>query len=402
MKKVIALSLAVCLTIAVFPLTVLANDSTLGGTGMTVYPIYGTDVVMEEEIIDITVKDGRSYVNCQFFFHNTGEKTELLVGFPTQYPGWYESQEDFDKEKEEDYYADSHVTELHRFRTWVDGKQAKVTVKKGLKPEGNNTGELYFPQWYTWTMTLEAGERVKVVNTYWAENSYGGENWESSRYILRSGATWKGPIGKVTVRMHMSELQRIDASFRGPDYGGILPSYLEDDGTVVWKAENIKPTQDVQASFTQQNTSYSVYFPLENPFEYGVTEQEADYDEYERMGQRLLRHFYAGHYNAVTWWADRFIRRFGGKQSWQLYFLAGMSYYKKGRYEKALAMLEKSDAEYKPCMYFKTLAYRDSGNEVKYRECLEKLASIKDEDNGSVYWISLWAQGRLDALNKTM
>lgn len=99
-KRIIALLLAACLIALALPETALADDATLGGTGISVYPIFDTDVEMEKEIIDIVVKDGCSYVTCQFWFHNTGKSCDLLVGFPTQYPGYYESQEQFDEEKQ--------------------------------------------------------------------------------------------------------------------------------------------------------------------------------------------------------------------------------------------------------------------------------------------------------------
>jgi arginyl-tRNA synthetase len=127
------------------------------------------------------------------------------VGFPTQYPGDYESQETLDKEKTDPYYQNSYITRLNWFRTYVHGKRVPIRIKKGLVPEGNNKEELYFPQWYTWSMIFAANQRVKVTNRYRMENSSGGENWESINYILRSGSTWKGPIGKVTVRMRLEE-----------------------------------------------------------------------------------------------------------------------------------------------------------------------------------------------------
>lgn len=272
------------MVISCFPVTVKADDATLGGTGITVYPINDTDVEMEKEIIDILVKDGKTYVNCQFFFHNAGEKTMLLVGFPTQYPDEYESEEEPDEETEDEYDPDEeqaeesedeydpedNVTQLYRFKTFIHGKRVPVKTLKGLEPKGNNSGDLFFPEWYTWRMTFAAGEKVKVVNRYYMENSYGGENSEWTNYILRSGTTWKGPIGKLTVRMRFEGYDKSRVVFSGME-----PKYIDSKGTATWEAENIEPEKDIEAVFSDD----SDIDELDSPFD----EDTPGYNAFEQV-----------------------------------------------------------------------------------------------------------------------
>ena len=63
-KRIFSFLLAVCFAVVLFPITAYADDATLGGTGITVFPISDTEVEMEEEIIDIVVRDDCSYVTC--------------------------------------------------------------------------------------------------------------------------------------------------------------------------------------------------------------------------------------------------------------------------------------------------------------------------------------------------
>ncbi len=391
MKKCFLFILTLAVALSLFPLSAGANDSMIvGGTGGTVYAISNSDVEMEEEIIDILVKDGKTYVTCRFFFHNTGEKTTLMMGFPTEYYDYADEETEGDDEyiDDEDFDGpeDEYITALNGFRTYVRGKRVPVKVKSGLKPEGNNIDELYFPQWYTWKVTFDKGERVKVVNKYWAVNSGGSaHDWEDINYILRSGSTWKGAIGKVTVRMRM----------RGYDPSGVSfeewqPSYIEKDGTVVWKAENLKPQQDIKVYY---DDDHNFWYGIQNPFDTQDSD-DAMYQAYERMGERMLRNFKARKYNGTTWWGNKFLRKFGDMQSEQFYYLMGVSYYKLGRYEKALGMLEKvKDPEasfYDSSYYYKARAYSKIGDKAAYISCVEYLNKSKYE------WLKLWAQSRLN------
>lgn len=392
-KRLFAFVLAVCIFVSLFPMTVSADDGTLGGTGITVFPIFDTEVEMEEEIIDIVVRDGCSYVTCQFFFHNTGESTDLLVGFPTQYPGGYESQEALDTEMAEEYFDEMYVTQLNWFRTFVDGERVRVSVKKGLVPEGNNTEELYFPQWYTWRMHFAANERIKVVNKYWMENSFGGESTEWISYILRSGATWKGPIGKITVRMQLEDYDLSDTSFPG-----MPPTYIEENGTIVWEAEDLEPLDD--ADVWTIDTPYSQFGG--NPYDEYNDEEASQYESYRKMDIRMLRNFYAGHFNGVTWWGHKIFDRFD-RQSSQLYYCMGVSYYKLGCNDSALDMFshiqDETDLYYLMSAYYKALICKEAGDEAGYQSCLNLLKQYTpDSTEEDMHWAMLWVQSRLSDL----
>jgi tetratricopeptide (TPR) repeat protein len=182
-------------------------------------------------------------------------------------------------------------------------------------------------------------------------------------------------------------------------FEGMKPNYIDDKGTAVWEAENIEPTEDIEAFLTD-----NPYYDLGSPFQYVSPECEA----YETMGERLMRNFNIKQYNGATWWSHKLIDKFGDKQSDGFYYVVGVSYYKCKKYDKALEMLDKAaqcgeDEYFIPSIYCKALIYRKTNDMIKYRECLEALASYGqngDDPNDYINWMQLWAQSRLDDLGE--
>ncbi|MFA5675914.1 MAG: hypothetical protein WDA65_05245 [Christensenellales bacterium] len=379
MKKAVSvIILSVFIAAAFFPAAAFANDSVLEvQVGRTVYPVYDTDVEMEEEIIDIVVRDGCSYVNCQFFFHNTGESTDLLVGFPS------------DKQ-------------LNWFRTFINGRRVPVKVKKGFKHETavdeDELELLYYPKWYTWRMHFSADERIKVVNKYWMSNLWEEIDFgEIIYYILRSGATWKGNIGKITIRMRLEGYK-----FENIYFYDMEPTYIEEDGTIVWTAENIKPEKDIVLEAYHDSCSQGVG----NPFD----ERTRKFDKYRKMGNRLLRNFYAGGYNGVTWWGNKFFKAFEDKQSSGLYYYMGVSYYKLGYNEKALEMFghaeKEKDIYYIMSAYYKALICKEAGDNEGYlynTNILKEYNALADsayEEGYVLEFSGMWVKSRLSDLRE--
>jgi hypothetical protein len=287
------------------------------------------------------------------------------------------------------------------FRTFINGKRVHVSIRQGLQPE--NDSEVYYSKWNTWNMHFAADERVKVVNKYWINNVcdgdwYGSYNEEYINYILCSGATWKGSIGKATVRMRLEGYDFLSAEFLG-----MSPTYIEENGTVIWTAENLEPEEDIAVDLNSDPNSHGVG----NPFELGTRES----DKYERMGTRLTNNFYSGYYNGATWWGNKLIRRFGDKQSMGFYYYMGVSYYKLGYSDKATSMLsqvtDKTSIYYLLSAYYKALLCKEAGDSAGFEANLKTLNGYEDwfntlcSDGGGHYidWIAAWAQSRLADLN---
>lgn len=114
--------------------------------------------------------------------------------------------------------------ELHDFRTWVDG--SPVTVQR----EGG---------WITWSVPFEAGQTRTVRNSYWAGNYHNSVGMVSTGYILKTGATWKGPIGEAVI---IAEFQSI---WPGQVDGALPSTYRWEGDRMVWRMREFEPDRDV-------------------------------------------------------------------------------------------------------------------------------------------------------------
>lgn len=377
MKKFLSFLLILAV---LFPTTALADDASLGGTGETVYPVKNTDVVMQKEVIDIRVKDGKSYVTCRFYFKNSGKTAQLLMGFPS----FQESRKGpyGDKYTKEDmkYIGDLR---LYRFRTYIDGRRIPVQTKKGMKKTAYNKGEGYYPVWYAWNLRFKKGQTRKVTNTYWCYNTYAAENnSEEADYILKTGAYWKGNIGSVLVRMHLPEINPLLLY----SVDGLMPDYYTADGTLVWNKKDLEPDRDIAMSFGQVSLYNWINLDKAGNLDEDYLENLKSYDSLVR----LENHFSQKHYRSTIWWGERIRRIFKKeKQPGILNYYMGVAYYNRHLYAKALKELGKCGAA---GLYHKALCLQKLRKTKDYKACLKEIIGLEKDYPG----LALWGRSRLE------
>ncbi len=352
------------------------GPAALVGIGISVYPLSDTQVEMEKEAVDITMQDGRTFVTCESWLHNTGKAASLPVGFSAQYIGADESETSYS------------LIPIHWFRTYVNGKRVGVSLKKGHEPEESDAAGLYDPERYTWRMRFAAGERIKLVNKYWFADPSGRR--ENIRYIIRGGAAWVELVGKLTVQLRLKDFDMQNTVLRG-----MQPAYIKEDGTIVWEAENIEPTQDIVLYRKSPDVS------CENPF----SASDDDFLPYQKLTLRMLHSFRAREYNGTTWWGNLMFRRFGDKQSSQLYYCMGVSYYKLGHNEKALDMFSRirgNDELYrKMSAYYKALICKKAGDDTGYQSYMDSVRQyLSGIPESEMPWGAYWLKSRLEDIAK--
>lgn len=220
-----------------------ADDASFGGDGADVYPLQNADIDLVSEVISIT--DNRAQnpgqhgwkwsIHVDMKFKNEGPDATVQMGFP------------FGDEFESD---DDDKSIKYDFKTWIDGKEAVITRKKGGQNPADvrNSAGLLFPDVYTYPVNFKKGETKNIVH------SYGVNGWSNVvmmwkfTYILRTGALWKGPIedlkifyktnekgatrnylGCITPREHSAEL-------------------IGSDLVLSWHYKNYKPKTDLVIS----------------------------------------------------------------------------------------------------------------------------------------------------------
>lgn len=425
MKKSLAVLLTFAMTIFFCPVSAAADDgpvttATVGGTGVTVYPIFDTNIVMDKEIIDITVKNGESKVSCQFFFHNTGEAVNLMMGFPSEEPGSNPDQYPENESEQEDTGLDNgdgdpeetvmddnnYETSLYDFTTTIDGKPIPVTLKEGLTPEGYNDKGLFYPDWYTWNMGFKAGEKVKVENSYKMTNSDDGQGTQTVKYILRTGAAWKGPIGSVLVRMKLEDCYPNAVGFTG-----MQPTYIDNAGVICWQGENIEPDEDVivecgqgtdvtamDSPFAENEEYYDSETTYQNDDDVNGTlspEAQANLDNdtaYTNMSARMMKNYGHNHYRGAIWWAQKLMKRFGENQSAAVYYYMAKSYEKLHLNTKAGKAYEMMGAL---GYYHEANLYKKIGWTGRYIACLKNAMTNTEAFD----WLKIWAKSRLADMN---
>lgn len=206
----------VCVVLALLiGVPTLADDSALGAVGGTLQPmIQHPSVRMVSEDVNIKVGPDNIKVACKFVFRNEGKAVDVKMGFP------------------EDHGGDS--SGFRYFKARVDGKPVAVRHIKSPREEGADSRD-----WWVKTVHFNAGQ-TRVVEDFYGGRPSGdsmGGTWLT--YVLQTGRSWKGPIGRAVVRVDLSAVR---------DYQTIIPQpsgYRRQGDTLVWDWKNIEPREDI-------------------------------------------------------------------------------------------------------------------------------------------------------------
>ncbi|MBS1700187.1 MAG: hypothetical protein JST12_00880 [Armatimonadetes bacterium] len=160
-------------------LVALADDGWVGngGTPSTMGGKHPA-IRMADETVTVHVGRERTTVDCLFHFVNDGDATTVKMGFP-----------DYDSNREEA----SQGTVFKKYESWVDGK------KTPCKFEGSNDDGF----WQTKMVSFGAKQKRTVRDRYIIETGAGFQGGtyylHYAGYILHTGNTWKGSIGRAEV-----------------------------------------------------------------------------------------------------------------------------------------------------------------------------------------------------------
>jgi len=224
----------------------LADDASLGRVGDGVQPLHQTEVQMVAEEVRVKVSPERSEVEATFTLLNRGPAVNLLVGFP-------QALEQAGPERAE--FGDD--TALHDFRAWVGGREVPAKLEKAATGgQGSQAGERSppesgphalppYPAWYTFPVSLASGEKVEVRNTYWVKNTAWSNGEVETGYILQSGATWAGRIGRGRVELVLEGIEPYQVIGARPGNWR-----LEKENTYVWEFADWEPDQDITLHFS--------------------------------------------------------------------------------------------------------------------------------------------------------
>ncbi|GAM07886.1 hypothetical protein OR1_00155 [Geobacter sp. OR-1] len=175
------------------------------------------------------------HVDVTLNFQNFGPDTVLQIGFP------------FDQSLAE---ADEEESPPDPgFVTYVDGTKVPVVYKKGI--QNPDLKDLHYPHVFTSEIAFKSGEKKSIRHTYNVGGTVDSMGGMDFRYILKTGALWKGVIERVDVFLSTPARDMADLQCISP-----APQKVERKGndiTLSWTMLNLKPEADIvfQRFFTE-------------------------------------------------------------------------------------------------------------------------------------------------------
>jgi hypothetical protein len=202
------------------------NDSAVVGVGGVIKPMENhPSIVLRSHVVKVKITPEYADVDCTFVLHNTGKATRVLIGFPESGGG------------------DIVVPKMgfEYFRSYVDGKRVQVRVqeqRRDVDPGG------YF-RWYLKRVRFGAGQTRVIRNVYRAP--LGGISTGQSffHYVLTTGASWKGKIGRSDIIVELSGLDHaVDLEISPKGYRRV-------GNRIAWRFENYEPNDNIFVVFFQ-------------------------------------------------------------------------------------------------------------------------------------------------------
>lgn len=190
MRKAFFASALSALTITVLSSTnAVADDGGISFGGNPHLLKGHPSIAMQSEVVKMDIGETLIKVDCTFVFRNDGAASTVRMGFPDQGLG-----------AEEPYQGDPVPTgpSLHgtflTYESYIDGK--KVPTK--IVPTDDRS--LY---WHTKTVTFKAKSSTVIRDVYTlkpgAQVTSENGMYRQTYYVLHTGASWHGPIGKAEV-----------------------------------------------------------------------------------------------------------------------------------------------------------------------------------------------------------
>mgnify|MGYP000481936890 CR=1 FL=1 len=217
-----------CASVALAMLSVLGwcNDSAVVGVGGVIKPMEShPSIVLRSHVVKIKLTPTHADVDCTFVLHNTGKATRVLIGFPESGGG------------------EIVVPKMgfQYFRSYVDGKRVQVRVQEQRSESGPDG---YF-RWYLKRVRFGAGQTRVIRNVYRAPLGSVSTGHDFFDYILTTGASWKGKIGRSDIIVELSGLDHVvDLDIRPAGYRRV-------GNRIVWRLENYEPKENIDIIFFQ-------------------------------------------------------------------------------------------------------------------------------------------------------
>ena len=206
---------------------VFPNESrTVLGSSIEVLDNENTNIIMLEEVINITLYKEYYEVTVEFDFYNEGAQEVILLGFPIK--ATYQPIAD-----------ERELAKLYNFESYING----ILLPEYTVREESTEDRFYITTttWFLREVVFPANSHTYSRVTYRAPYNHAGF-FKSAGYIYGTGRSWKGNIGRMTIFVNHEDDIIIDGvSFRN----GHSPNFTwVGNGKYQYVMENFNPELD--------------------------------------------------------------------------------------------------------------------------------------------------------------
>jgi hypothetical protein len=167
-------------TVLCLPIRASADDGYVTGIGGAVKLMKGHPCIrMVGE--EVHVRMDTADVDARFVFKNDGPAVKVLIGFP-------------EEGKDVEPQTRTHMT---GFRAFVDGKKVDVVRRVATRPTDDNDYD--YKYYWVKEVAFGPGETHVLVDKYRGGKAVTGYGWSGFNYVLKTGASWHGPIGHARI-----------------------------------------------------------------------------------------------------------------------------------------------------------------------------------------------------------
>lgn len=218
-----------------------------------------SSITMASEIITYS----NNYFSTVFKFINTSSvKQDVIIGFPiygtfrgsggpTEMDEVMYSETNQAKRLEAQYRI---VKNYVNFQSFINEKEVERQIQYNFNGDTNEYSYIFYT-----TVNFDSLQKIIISNQYRQLPDYESYRWavetNKLKYILKTGSSWKGPIGSVDIKITINNNAyykinegyglRLDEIF----YGSLPPAEItkdENNITFKWFYKDLIPTNDIE------------------------------------------------------------------------------------------------------------------------------------------------------------
>lgn len=219
------------------PTDTKADDAHYFGDGADIYPMQNNDIQLVKEVITITDNQSNWSIDVEMFFKNHGEDTTIQMGFPL-----YNADRDdcYVSEGNDDCINDDDII---NFKTFINGKMAKVKRKNGLSNPNLPSTNTIPDKVYSYAVSFKKNEIININHSYTIDGYSNAQNDWSVKYVLRTGGLWRGNIENLKIYFKTKTNRAREINMISPKEHD---SFLDgDELTLYWNFSDYKPLTDL-------------------------------------------------------------------------------------------------------------------------------------------------------------